>query len=250
MSNFSIEVRGCKSVKELNDVVELCDAAFPNTSKEYFARHVLKDKTLSFNDTRILLKDGKIVSSVQIFPRIINIKEGVLRFGGIGNVATLPAERKNGFAGILMKDALEYMINKGFPLSMLTTDINSYYEKFGFKTILRTIGRINGIEGEKFSEIRKFNESEDLQKVKKLYNEFNCSKVGTIVRDQNYWMSQLDFSGEDKDLFLLYEPGNELQGFIRAQRKDNFIKILEYAFKSGNKIILKILLKYLSGLTV
>jgi predicted N-acetyltransferase YhbS len=249
MSNFSIEVRGCESLKELNSVVELCDAAFPITPKEYFARHLLKDKTLSFNDTRILLKDGKIVSSVQVFPRIMNIKEGVLRFGGIGNVATLPTERNNGYAGILMNDALEYMIKKGFPLSMLDTHINSYYEKFGFKTILRTISRIDGIEGENFGEIRKFNESEDLQKVMKLYNEFNCKKAGTIVRDQNYWMSQLDFSGEDKDLFLIYESDNELQGFIRADKKDNYVRILEYAFKSGNKIVLKKLLKNLSGLT-
>lgn len=249
MSKFSTEVRGCESLKELNSVVELCDAAFPKTPKEYFARHLLKDKTLSFNDTRILLRDGKIVSSVQVFPRIISVSEGVIRFGGIGNVATLPAERNNGYAGILMHDALEYMTNKGFPLAMLSTHINSYYEKFGFTTILRTSARFKVLQGESFEEISQFNLEEDLPNVMKLYNEFNFKKAGTVVRDRNYWMSQLDFSGEDKDLFLLYESDNELKGFIRAQRKDNIIRILEYAFKSLDKITFTKLVKNLSRLT-
>jgi predicted acetyltransferase len=249
MSNPTIEVRGCKSAEELNKVVELCDAAFPKTPIEYFARHVLKDKTLAFDDTRILLKDGKIVSSVQVFPRIINTHKGELQFGGIGNVATLPSERNNGYAGILLKDALAYMINKGFPVSMLTTHINSYYEKFGFKTIIRNTAHIDQVEGKLGKEIREFNTAIDLEKVMNLYNEFNNKKLGTIVRDKKYWLSQLDFSGEDKDLFLVYESNDELNGFIRAERKENIIRILEYAFKYGDKTILKKLTENLSFLT-
>jgi len=249
MSNSTIEIRGCKSVEELNEVVELCDAAFPKTPGEYFVRHLLKDKTLEFSDTRILVKDGKIVSSVQVFPRIINRHKGELQFGGIGNVATLPSERNNGYAGILLKDALAYMINKDLPVAILSTHINSYYEKFGFKTIIRTVAHINPLEGSLSKEIREFNSAKDLEKVMSLYNEFNVNKSGTIVRNKKYWLSQLDFCGEDKDLFLVSESNYELNGFIRAERKENFVRILEYAFKDGDKSILTKLIRNLADLT-
>ena len=249
MSIPLIEVRGCESEVELNEVVELCDAAFSNTTREYFVRHLLKDKTLALNDTRILLKDGKIVSSVQIFPRIISLQKGELKYGGIGNVATLPSERSRGYAGILLKDAFDYMVKKDFPVSMLTTHINSYYEKFGFKTVLRTIARISNVKGIGCKDVKVFDEFRDFENVINLYKEFNINKTGTIVRDKRYWQSQFDFCDEDKDLFLVYYPKDVLKGFVRAQRKEKIIKVQEYAFRSADKTVLTKLFQCLSYIT-
>jgi len=50
-----IEIRGCRNYDELLKVVRLCDAAFEKTPYEYFERHILKDVTLSPEDTRILI---------------------------------------------------------------------------------------------------------------------------------------------------------------------------------------------------
>jgi predicted acetyltransferase len=249
MSNSKIEIRGCISEKELIKVVDLCDAAFPKTSREYFERHVLKDMTLEKNDTRILLKDGKIVSSVQVFPRTISVSTGTIMFGGIGNVATLPSERQNGYAGILLNNAIKYIGSKDIPVSMLTTHINSYYEKFGFKTILRTNGRLVSVKGKEHNGIRVFNRAIDFINVVNLYNDFNNKKTGTIVRDEKYWLSQFEFSGENKDLFLIYEQDKELKGFIRANKKENYVEIIEYAFKSADKTILTKLIENLSSTT-
>jgi len=181
MNNQFIEIRGCSSEEELLNVIEVCDAAFPKTTKEYFERHLLEDKTLGLSDTRVLLKEGKIVSSVQLFPRIISTSSGALRFGGIGNVATLPSERRNGYAGLLLNDALDYLKTQGIPLSILTTHINSYYEKFGFETVRRTIARIESITGKAYNDIRKFEIEKDLRDVANLYNEFNINKSGALV---------------------------------------------------------------------
>ena len=133
MKSASIEIRGCNSKEELIEVVELCDSAFPKTRREYFERHVLKDKTLDTNDPRVLLIDGKIVSSVQVFPRTIYVQKDKIQIGGIGNVATLPSERGKGYAGLLIKGSLDYIIKKGYPLSMLASSINPCFEKFGFR---------------------------------------------------------------------------------------------------------------------
>ena len=251
MNNQFIEIRGCSSEEELLNVIEVCDAAFPKTTKEYFERHLLEDKTLGLSDTRVLLKEGKIVSSVQLFPRIISTSSGALRFGGIGNVATLPSERRNGYAGLLLNDALDYLKTQGIPLSILTTHINSYYEKFGFETVRRTIARIESITGKAFNDIRKFEKEKDLRDVANLYNEFNINKTGGLVRDEKYWRSQIDFSGEDKDLFLVYEQDGELKGFVRGKRKENYIELLEYAFKGAHKTALTKLIEsmaYITGL--
>ena len=112
MKKVEIEIRGCYSIDELRQVVDLCDAAFPETPREYFDRHILHDGTLALEDTRILVKDGKIVSSVQVFPRTIYAAGKKMNVGGIGNVATLPSERKNGYAGMVMKDSMNHISAK------------------------------------------------------------------------------------------------------------------------------------------
>jgi len=249
MKSASMEIRGCNSKKELIEVVELCDSAFPKTRREYFERHVLKDKTLDEKDSRVLLIDGKIVSSVQVFPRTIYVQKERIKIGGIGNVATLPAERGKGYAGLLIKDSLDYIIKKGFVLSMLTTSINPYYEKFGFQTILRTIAAINCNEGKNHKEISKFDKNNDLKDIINIYSGFNSGKIGTIVRDEEYWLSQFEFCDEDKDLFLVYKSKDETIGFIRAQRKENYISVLEYAFKDNNTLVFAKLIEELSFIT-
>lgn len=249
MKNASIEIRGCNSKEELVEVVELCDSAFPKTNREYFERHVLKDKTLDKNDTRVLLINGKIVSSVQVFPRTIYVQKERIKIGGIGNVATLPSERGKGYAGLLIKDSLDYIIKKGFALSMLTTSINPYYEKFGFQTILRTIAAINCNEGKNHKEISKFDKNNNLKDIINIYSGFNSGKIGTIVRDEEYWLSQFEFCDEDKDLFLVYKSKDETIGFIRAQRKENYISVLEYAFKDNNTLVFAKLIEELSFMT-
>ena len=249
MRSASMEIRGCNSKEELIEVVELCDSAFPKTRREYFERHVLKDNTLDKKDTRVLLIDGKIVSSVQVFPRTIYVQKERIKIGGIGNVASLPAERGKGYAGLLIKDSLDYIIKKGFALSMLTTSINPYYEKFGFQTILRTIAAINCNEGKNHKEISKFDKNNDLKDIINIYSGFNSGKIGTIVRDEEYWLSQFEFCDEDKDLFLVYKSKGETIGFIRAQRKENYISVLEYAFKDNNTLVFAKLIEELSFMT-
>ncbi len=249
MKSVLIEIRGCNSKEELIEVVSLCDSAFPKTRREYFERHVLKDNTLNKKDTRILLIEGKIVSSVQVFPRTIYVQKEKIQMAGIGNVATLPSQRGKGYAGLLIKDSLGYIIKKGYALSMLTTSINSYYEQFGFQTVLRTIAVINCSEGKDHKEIIKFNKNNDIKDIISIYNGFNSGKIGTIARDKQYWLSQFEFCGEDEDLFLVFKTEGEILGFIRAQRKVNYISILEYAFKDNHTFVLTKLIEKLSFLT-
>jgi len=246
MSGSAVEIRGCRTREELEEVVSLCDAAFPKTPREYFARHVLKDRTLAPADTRILVKDGKIISSVQVFPRTMYCRGEKVGFGGIGNVATHPSEREKGYAGSVLRDALEYIRRKKLPVSLLTTTINSYYEKYGFQTIRRHIVEIELPRAGEHPGVRPFDRTRDLLSVMQLYSRFNTRFVGSLVRDAEYWDSQLEFCDEDRSLFYVHETEGELRGFIRAKKETDHVRVLEYGFTGNQQEILPGLFEHLA----
>ncbi len=246
MNDSRIEVRGCTSTEELKQVVNLCDSAFPKTEKEYFDRHVLRDRTLLPEDTRILMKDGTLVSSVQVFPRTMHLGTSRIEFGGIGNVATLPSERGKGYAALVMQDSLNYIRSKDFPLSLLTTTINKYYEKFGFRTIKRQVGQIDLSHIQEYPWIRIFDARTDLEKVMRLYDQYNAGSTGAVVRNRDYWLSQFNFCGEDKGLFLVYEENGDILGFTRAVKKVDRVQVLEYAFADHSEEIVQKLFDHLA----
>ena len=240
MSN--IEIRGCKSYNELLEVLKVCDNAFDNTPYEYFERHLLKDKTLSIEDTRILLIEDKIVSTIQIFPRKIYIKGNVFDFGGIGNVATLPKYQQRGYASMLMNDAINYMKYKKFPFSLLTTTINHYYEKFGYITLKRKKFNFTLEQIKEIKNIRQFIPTNDFEVIKNIYSQFNSEFVGPFFRDDIYWNSQLDFCGEDRNFFLVKEENGNIVAYIRGVQKNKFIQILEFAtIKNPNELFFELI---------
>lgn len=224
-----IEIRGCNNREELVKVIELCDKAFETTSYEYFERHLIRDKTLSPSDTRILLLNDEIVSSVQVFPRKMYLESELIEFCGIGNVATHPGKRKMGYAELVMKDAVDYMNRLKAQFSILTTTINKYYEKFGYKTLTRELFTIDDIIAFDHSEIRNFSRTDDFEKVKLIYELYNQYSIGPIKRDNIYWSSQLEFSGEDFSLFLIHQHNQNITAYIRAVKETDKIKILEFA---------------------
>jgi predicted N-acetyltransferase YhbS len=235
MSDTRLKAEGCGNRGQLEAVIDLCDAAFADTAREYFERHMWLDKTIGPEDTRILVKGGTLVSSVQVFPRRSFVKGSIVETGGIGNVATLPSERRHGYAEIVLKNAIEYMRSRNWRLSLLTTKINSYYEKFGFRTINREIALTEPRKSMTHPGIRLFDKERDLGAVARLYEKYNADLAGPIVRDPLYWSSQLEFCDEDKNLFLVYEIENEIVAYVRAKRKPDRTSLMEYAYSKGHE---------------
>jgi predicted acetyltransferase len=218
-------IRGCLSGEELRAVVDLLDRAFEKTPREYFERHVLRDATLSLEDTRVLLRDGEIVSSVQIYPRTMWVENRKIRFGGIGNVGTEPEARKQGLASLLMRDALERMRERGYPLSVLTTDINPYYEKFGYRTVVREV--LTFTEIPVVGNARSFDRARDLEDVMGIYGQYNAGSIGPEVRDEAYWRTQFEFLGDET--FLVAEEAGRLIGYMRAGYEKKDLHVREFA---------------------
>ncbi len=222
-------VCGCRGRADLEKVVSLLDRAFEKTPLEYFERHVLRDPTLQPDDTRILIHNGDIVSTVQIFPRVMAIAGEHMIFGGIGNVGTDPRERRKGLAERVMQDAIRMMKERNYHFSMLETTINPYYERFGYKTVVREVAVLSPPAGPVDTGVRRFRKEEDLQRIKELYSRYNETTVGPLVRDDLYWEAQLAFCGEDPEKFLVLERDGELIGYMRARVYKGYLEVLEYA---------------------
>jgi predicted N-acetyltransferase YhbS len=235
MTDKLLKAEGCGDRRQLEAVIDLCDSAFKDTAREYFERHMWLDKTIVPEDTRILVKNGVLVSSVQVFPRRSFVNGSILETGGIGNVATLPSERHHGYAEIVLKNAIEYMRTRKWPLSLLTTKINSYYEKFGFRTINSELALTEPRRSMTYPNIRVLEKERDLDAVSRLYEKYNADLAGPFVRDPLYWSSQLEFCDEDKSLFLVYEIENEIVAYLRAKRKPDRTSLMEYAYSKGHE---------------
>lgn len=228
MDHLDGEIRGCTSRSELIAVVDLLDRAFENTSREYFERHVFGDPTLKPEHTRIYLKNGRVLSSVQIFPRCMCVGNASVPFGGLGNVATDPTERGRGLAACLMLDAVEWMKNAGFAFSMLSTTIPKYYERFGYRTVHREAILIDTMEMMEDPLVRVTDIRSDLDQIKNIYTLYNREVTGSLIRDDVYWDGQLRFSGEDHANFLVREIPGQIQGYLRSKVKKGELLILEF----------------------
>lgn len=84
------------------------------------------------NNFRVISEDGKIVSHVVIAPRELKIEDSLLSIGGIGGVATDQEYRNKGYAGILLKDSIEVMKEKGMDISILW-GLRDRYGRFGWE---------------------------------------------------------------------------------------------------------------------
>lgn len=241
-------VCGCSGPADLHAVVDMLDRTFERTPREYFERHLLRDPTLRPDDTRVLIHGRDIVSSVQIFPRIMTIAGEHMAFGGIGNVGTDPCERRKGLAAIVMEDAIRVMRERDYQFSVLNTTIHPYYERFGYRTVVREVAVVSHIPGTMEVGVRPFQKLKDLQRVKELYRVYNDGDVGPLVRDDVYWDGQIAFSGEDPDKFLVLERDGAIVGYIRAGMYKSNLEILEHAAEGDIAAIFATLLRAVSSL--
>ena len=86
---------------------------------------------------RIVIDDaGVVVAGATVYDLRLRYGDATLRMGGIGDVATDPAEQGRGYAGACMRDTVEFMTNDGYDLSVLYSLPPDYYTRFGYRTAL------------------------------------------------------------------------------------------------------------------
>lgn len=230
-----IEIRSIHSNGELEEVYELWANVFPET-KAFFQERLELDSGYDFQTTWIAKVNGQIAASVQIFPYYTYFENTYLKIGGIGNVATYPEYRGKGLIQTILKKQSEWMGKNGFDLSLLFTDINSFYEKVGWHTIpiqSKVISHIPEITEFEYS-VEEFAKPY-LEDIKELYEVFSKKYFGSRIRSSIYWERQLNKRDEKSGNFLFAKNNNKIVAYIRFQSTNGNIVINECCYKEQHE---------------
>ena len=117
-----MEIRAAKET-EFDEIIDLLCTVFIAKCRPRYTSQIYSDSSYQLHQSRVCIVDGKIVSHVRVSDRAIHIGRSVVRLGGIGMVATLPEYRRRGYATAVMQDAIAYMEEQGYDLSLLFTSI-------------------------------------------------------------------------------------------------------------------------------
>ncbi len=82
---------------------------------------------------------GRLVAGLAIIPFEQHMLGATIPMGGIATVASLPENRRGGYVGALLREALHEMHAAGQPLSGLFTPHYSLYRRFGWEIAGRTV---------------------------------------------------------------------------------------------------------------
>jgi len=115
---------------EFKKALELQGRVFQLPSS-YFETLVLKDPLFEYENVLVAKHRGRIVSQVQVFPKVVRIGTAHAWMGGIGGVATDPEYGGKGLAMALLQGALNLMRRKGYEISLLFTGIHDFYRLLG-----------------------------------------------------------------------------------------------------------------------
>ncbi len=186
------------SKDRIEAIVELLDIAFEHTPAEYFRRKLMENDT-----TTIAISDDDMpVATVTMYDREVWYHGRKFRMCGIGDVATHPEYRGKGLASKLMRHAVEMMKKEGYDLSILFTDINSYYEKFGYSTVVRKVSRIEIPEpknsGNRVLHLNNIDEAAPhVEGMLALYEPMASKYDYSIVRTKAYFLRTLKWFYDD-----------------------------------------------------
>jgi len=172
---------------ELDAWCRHCHSVFVGDVDGYFRGHFEMDP---FKDTSLIfiaVDDGEIVSTVCVFDRTIWIGGRAVRMGGIGEVSTKSAYRRQGLAGKLLEISIGAMNERGMPVSVLFGN-QALYQRMGWRfcgTSWTVVDAAKAALPEGLS-IRAFDEG-DLPCVMGLYDLFAGRLDGVVIRSEAYW---------------------------------------------------------------
>ena len=243
-----MEIRSAKE-SELEQVVELnCIAFNPNQHERYW-QYVRGDSSYRLSQTRVVVVNDRVVSTLRVWERRIRIGASLAMMGGIGGVCTDPKYRGVGYASALMQDTIGYLKTRGYDLGVLFTIIpESFYHRFGWTSLpLRgfsvdcKFASVIDIPGD--WQVRDFNVETDLDVVASIHDMANAHQSGTLSRTRAYWdMKPSRIRGILPS--VVAQKNGSIGGYLNYQIEDRCAEVLEVGYIPNNPEILDTLVSY------
>lgn len=204
---------------EFEACLNVWDAAFEETPREYFRKYFVGDPWFQLEYTRCAFEGRRMVSALQIVRREVRVGQVTLTLGGIANVGTVPAYRSKGYSTQLLRDAITVMENDGFDLSMLFTGIHGFYARLGWEVapvkVMSAEIRPDLPEPEGGYRIRPLADA-DLEALCICYEQCNAGRSLTVVRSPAYLRGWTGWDEHTPDDVYVAEAAGKLVGYIVA----------------------------------
>lgn len=244
-----MEIRAARE-SELEQVVELnCISFNPNQHERYW-QYVKNDSSYRLQQTRVVVVNDVVVSTLRIWERRIRIGDCLVTMGGIGGVCTHPKYQGVGYASALMRQTTEYFKTEGYDLGILFTIIPvEFYERFGWTSLPiegfnLPVNYTDRNDKETLYEIRDFNLETDLDAVASIYDISNAHQSGTISRTRSYWDMEPSRIRNILPTVVAHQNGNPV-GYLNYQIDDTSIDIREVGYLPDHLDVIDPLINHL-----
>ena len=208
---------------------------------EFFARYNDNDPTFRDELCLVARDDGRLVSTVQIFDRAINLEGQSVPMGGIGSVFTLEEYRHKGVASALMRLAVDTMVREGFEVSLLFAERLTFYNQFGWREVDRKFSILAAAASldvpDRFV-IDSFEIERDLGEIAAIHREYSGRFNVTAVRDDSAWRANLKFAGNQplhpgegsEEYFVVCRDDARIAAYARVTRFYGVSMVMEYGY--------------------
>ena len=228
-----MEIRGvCES--ELTEMIDLQCRVFRPDGHERYRQYVRTDPSYRYDQSRVVLVNGEIVSTLRVWEREMRIGSIAVPMGGIGGVGTHPDHQGTGYATALMKDTISYMRTVGYDVGVLFSAIPcAFYRKLGWASVPLAGFRVTrrrtiGLEEAEWR-VEPFDEGRDLEPAIALYDKHNAEQSGSLVRVRSYWKSG---PARLRDILptVVARRENSLGGYLNFQVGEKSVNVLEVVY--------------------
>jgi len=212
--------------------------------RAFFARYFELDPAFRDDLCFVAVDDGRIVSTLQVFGKLVRVDGALLRVGGVGNVYTAPAHRDRRLAGALLERAVAAMQREGFDASLLFAMKLDFYAHYGWRSAPRQLTFIEPGGGQAAA-VESFNAAGDLDAVAAVYAAYSAPVAGATARDAAYWAGQLRYAGNPDERFVVARRGGSLVAYARATVLYDFNTVIEHGCLPGGEDALAELIAHL-----
>ena len=243
-----MEIRGVRE-SELAEMIDLQCRVFRQDGHERYSQYVRTDPSYRYDQSRVVVVNGRIVSTLRVWEREMRIGSIAVPMGGIGGVGTHPDHQGAGYATALMKNTIAYMRTVGYEVGVLFSAIPcAFYRKLGWASVplagFRVSRRQSAGLGETEWRVEPFDEGRDLEASIELYNGYNARQSGSLVRPRSYWNSG---PARLRGILptIVARQGNRLGAYLNFQVDSKSVNILEVAYDQTQPQALTALVSHL-----
>lgn len=160
---------------------------------QFWLKGVQNDPYYEPEHTRVLVLDGRLVSSVTCYTREMYADGRIAKVGCIGSVCTHPDYRRQGYVKEVLAETIAWMQAHSYHFSFLFGR-EEVYGGSGWKllTSLEMIAEVQLRHNYKVAaQIRPANTEKEVPVLAEIYTRFNRTLTGPFVRNAEYWQRRV-----------------------------------------------------------